>query len=257
MEMIEDGADNEQVLSETGQAVGVVDVSFSVREAETLVVMGLSGSAKFTLIRYIDRLVEPTQGRVWIDDDEVTALDAEALRTLRRDRLSMVFQNFALFPHMTILDNVAYGLRVQDVEPFNAHDLLIRTEVQDELLGMEAKLQKTIIFITHDLDESLKMGDRIVLMKDGRVIQIGTAEEILREPSTTYVENFVENVDVTEVLSATDIMKACTHRGLPKGRPPHCPPQARASGTLGYLRCYEAGKLPRPSRCRCALRCGK
>lgn len=272
MKLIEEGADNEQILSETGQAVGVVDVSFSVREAETLVVMGLSGSGKSTLIRCINRLVEPTRGRIWIDDDEVTALDAEGLRTLRRDRLSMVFQNFALFPHMTILDNVAYGLRVQSVEPderherarqtletvglkgwetsypaqmsggmkqrvglaralttdpdvllmdepFSALDPLIRTEVQDELLAMEAKLQKTIIFITHDLDEALKMGDRIVLMKDGRVIQIGTAEEILREPSTTYVKNFVENVDVTKVLAAEDIMKPARTVAYPHDGP--------------------------------------
>ncbi|NBC29193.1 MAG: betaine/proline/choline family ABC transporter ATP-binding protein [Spirochaetes bacterium] len=260
LKMIEDGHDNAKILSETGQAVGVVDASFDVKEGETVVVMGLSGSGKSTLIRCINRLITPTSGKVWIDDTEVTALDDEELRMLRRDRLSMVFQHFALFPHMTIIENVAYGLRIQGVglekrndaalqalesvglrgwednlpehmsggmkqrvglaralatdpdillmdEPFSALDPLIRTEVQDELLAMEEKLQKTIIFITHDLDEALKMGDRIVLMKDGRMVQIGTSEQILTEPANEYVRNFVEDVDVTKVLNAEDIMK--------------------------------------------------
>lgn len=272
LEMISEGHDNAQILSETGQAVGVVDASFDVREGEVLVVMGLSGSGKSTLIRCINRLVEPTSGRVWVDDDEVTAMDKEALRNIRRDRMSMVFQHFALFPHMTILENVAYGLRIQGVEvdqrneaaadalqtvglegwedslpeqmsggmkqrvglaralatnpdillmdePFSALDPLIRTEVQDELLAMEEKLQKTIIFITHDLDEALKMGDRIVLMKDGRVVQIGNSEEILTEPANQYVSNFVENVDVTKVLEASDIMKPAGTVAYPKDGP--------------------------------------
>jgi glycine betaine/proline transport system ATP-binding protein len=272
LKMIEEGYDNAQILSETGQAVGVVDASFDVNEGETVVVMGLSGSGKSTLIRCINRLVPPTKGKVWIDDTEVTSLDDEGLRTLRRDRLSMVFQHFALFPHMTILENVAYGLRIQGVEiqdrndaavkalesvglsgwedslpehmsggmkqrvglaralatdpdillmdePFSALDPLIRTEVQDELLAMEEKLQKTIIFITHDLDEALKMGDRIVLMKDGRVVQIGTSEQILTAPANEYVRNFVEDVDVTKVLNAEDIMKPAKTVAYPKDGP--------------------------------------
>jgi glycine betaine/proline transport system ATP-binding protein len=243
-----------------------------VKEGEILVVMGLSGSGKSTLVRCLNRLIEPSAGKVVVDGEDVTQLDEDELRRFRQKHLSMVFQNFALFPHMTILANVAYGLRIQGVEeserhrraaqtletvglkgwedsfpqqmsggmkqrvglaralttdpdvllmdePFSALDPLIRTEVQDELLAMEAELQKTIIFITHDLDEALKMGDRIVLMKDGRVIQIGTAEEILREPSTTYVENFVENVDVTKVLSAADIMKPARTVAYPKDGP--------------------------------------
>ncbi|MGM0674765.1 MAG: quaternary amine ABC transporter ATP-binding protein [Spirochaetota bacterium] len=259
LDMIEQGYDNATIHSETGQTVGVIDAGFDVKEGEVLVVMGLSGSGKSTLIRCINRLVEPTAGHVWVDDDEVTAMDSEELRNIRRDRMSMVFQHFALFPHMTIIENVAYGLRIQGVEeqkrystaadalqtvglegwedslpeqmsggmkqrvglaralatdpdvllmdePFSALDPLIRTEVQDELLAMEEKLRKTIIFITHDLDEALKMGDRIVLMKDGRVVQVGNSEEILTKPANEYVRNFVEDVDVTKVLTAGDIM---------------------------------------------------
>jgi glycine betaine/proline transport system ATP-binding protein len=272
LKMIDEGYDNARIMAETGQAVGVVDASFDVKEGETLVVMGLSGSGKSTLIRCINRLIEPTKGRVLIDNEDVTGLDKEGLRTLRRDRLSMVFQHFALFPHMTIAENVAYGLRIKGVEesqrhaqalealqtvglqgwedslpehmsggmkqrvglaralatdpdvllmdePFSALDPLIRTEVQDELLAMEEKLQKTIIFITHDLDEALKMGDRIVLMKDGRVVQIGSSEQILTQPANEYVRNFVEDVDVTKVLTAGDIMKPLKAVAYPKDGP--------------------------------------
>jgi glycine betaine/proline transport system ATP-binding protein len=288
LKMISEGYDNAQILSETGQAVGVVDASFDVKEGEVLVVMGLSGSGKSTLIRCINRLVEPTSGRVWVDDDEITGMDSETLRNTRRDRMSMVFQHFALFPHMTILENVAYGLRIQGVElqerndrgaealqtvglegweqslpehmsggmkqrvglaralatdpdillmdePFSALDPLIRTEVQDELLAMEEKLKKTIIFITHDLDEALKMGDRIVLMKDGRVVQVGNSEEILTAPANEYVRNFVENVDVTKVLVASDIMKAPGTVAYPKDGPATALHRIRRAGLSGIF----------------------
>lgn len=296
LDMLAEGYDNAQILSETGQAVGVVNASFDVYEGETLVVMGLSGSGKSTLIRCINRLIEPTRGVVRVDDDEITKLDKEELRRVRRDKLAMVFQHFALFPHMTILENVAYGLRVQGVElaerqktaadaletvglsgwedslpehmsggmkqrvglaralatdpdvllmdePFSALDPLIRTEVQDELLAMEEKLQKTIIFITHDLDEALKMGDRIVLMKDGRVVQVGSSEEILSKPANEYVSNFVENVDVTKVLSASDIMKPVRAVVYPKDGPRTALHRMERAGLSGIFVTSRDGKF--------------
>ncbi len=248
-----------EILEETGCAVGVFDASFEVYEGETLVIMGLSGSGKSTLIRCINRLHEPTNGRIIVDGTDVRGLSDDALRKFRQEKFGMVFQRFALLPHKSILENAAFGLELQKVdvgtrhqkarealklvglegwesvypaqlsggmqqrvglaralavdtdillmdEAFSALDPLIRADMQDELLALEDRVQKTIIFITHDLDEALKIGDRIVLMKDARIVQIGTPEEILKTPSTRYVERFVENVDMTKVLSARDVM---------------------------------------------------
>ncbi len=256
---LENGIPNNQILEKTGCAIGVNDATFEVYEGETLVVMGLSGSGKSTLLRCINRLHEPTAGKVFVNDVEVTALKPDDLRKFRQQNFGMVFQRFALLPHKTVLDNAAFGLELQGMdenarndramraleqvglkgwadvfpsqlsggmqqrvglaralavetdillmdEAFSALDPLIRAEMQDELIALESEVQKTILFITHDLDEALKLGDRIVMMKDARIVQIGTPEEILREPATEYVERFVENVDMTKILSAGDVM---------------------------------------------------
>jgi glycine betaine/proline transport system ATP-binding protein len=259
LKLLEEGLSKEEILAKTGDTVGVSNVSFEVEEGEILVVMGLSGSGKSTLIRLINRLIEPTSGKVFLEDQEVTSLSPEDLRVLRQKRLSMVFQNFALFPHMTVLENTAFGLTLKGMdiqkrnelsmraleqvglkgwedknpselsggmqqrvglaralamdtdimlmdEAFSALDPLIRRDMQDELLTLQEKLKKTILFISHDLDEALKLGDRIVLMKDGAVIQIGTGEEILENPATEYVKKFVEDVDKTKVITASSVM---------------------------------------------------
>ncbi|NLL20644.1 MAG: glycine betaine/L-proline ABC transporter ATP-binding protein [Firmicutes bacterium] len=256
---LQSGWSKEKLLRQTGHTVGIHNVSFSVEQGEIFVVMGLSGSGKSTLIRCINRLIEPTDGEIYIDGENVTALSLDKLRLVRQKKLAMVFQRFALFPHRTILQNVAYGLEIQGVnksareekayavletvglkewsavypeqlsggmqqrvglaralavdpdillmdEPFSALDPLIRKEMQEELMELQGKVQKTIIFITHDLDEALKLGDSIAIMKDGVIDQIGTPEEILTNPATEYVANFVNDVDRSRILKAENIM---------------------------------------------------
>jgi len=260
VQMLQNGADKEELLSKTNNVVGLNNVSFSVKSGEIFVIMGLSGSGKSTLIRCLNRLIEPTSGEIYIDGENITKMDHNQLLQLRRKKMSMVFQSFALFPHLTVLENVAYGLKVQDInhqerkekakkaleivglqgwgdsypqqlsggmcqrvglaralandpdillmdEAFSALDPLIRGEMQDELIDIHHKMGKTIVFITHDLDEALKLGDRIALMKDGEIVQIGSPEEILTTPATDYVARFVENVDKTKVLTAMHVMK--------------------------------------------------
>lgn len=272
LQMLSEGVAKKDIFDKTGNAVGVVDASFDVYRNETLVVMGLSGSGKSTLLRCINRLIEPTSGKIIIDDVDVTELTEDELREFRRKKFGMVFQKFALLPHRTVLENTVFGLEIQGMdeeirnekgrealelvglggwenaypeqlsggmqqrvglaralavdpdillmdEAFSALDPLIRTEMQDELIALEDKVKKTILFITHDLDEALKMGDRIVLMKDGAIVQIGTPEEILMNPSTKYVERFVENVDMTKVLSAQDVMVKASTITMPKDGP--------------------------------------
>ena len=269
---LKNGMPKNEILEKTGCAIGVHDASFEVYEGETLVVMGLSGSGKSTLLRCINRLHEPTNGKVIINDVDVTALKPDELRKFRQKNFGMVFQRFALLPHKTVLENAAFGLELQGLdekersdkamraleqvglkgwanvfpgqlsggmqqrvglaralavetdillmdEAFSALDPLIRAEMQDELIALEHEVQKTILFITHDLDEALKLGDRIVMMKDARIVQIGTPEEILREPATEYVERFVENVDMTKILSAGDVMVRAHTITYPKDGP--------------------------------------
>ena len=259
LEMIRANKSKTEILEKTGATVGVYDVNFEVEEGEIFVIMGLSGSGKSTLIRLLNRLIEPTSGNIYIDGQDISSLDKEGLRELRRNKMSMVFQNFGLFPHRTILENTEYGLEIRGVpkeerqakaekalenssliafkdqlpsqlsggmqqrvglaralandpeillmdEAFSALDPLIRREMQDELLDLQENVKKTIIFITHDLNEALRIGDRIALMKDGQIMQIGTGEEILTNPANEYVRTFVEDVDRSKVLTAQNIM---------------------------------------------------
>lgn len=258
--LLDEGYSKDEILEKTGNTVGVNRASFDVEEGEIFVIMGLSGSGKSTLVRLINRLIEPTEGSVLIDGDDLAKVDSKTLRNVRREKLSMVFQRFALFPHRTILENAEFGLEVQGLdkekrknkaqeslemvglgqninhfprqlsggmqqrvglaralandpevllmdEAFSALDPLIRKEMQDELLELQVTMKKTILFITHDLDEALRIGDRIALMKDGRIVQIGTPEEILVNPANEYVEKFVEDVDRSKILSAENVMK--------------------------------------------------
>lgn len=257
--LLQQGESKETLLKKHKHSVGVNDASFAVEEGEIFVVMGLSGSGKSTLIRCLNRLIEPTAGQVLIDGQDILGCDAEKLRNIRRKKIAMVFQNFALLPHRTVVDNVAFGLEIQkedeatrrktamemlevvglrgyensypsqlsggmqqrvglaralatspDVllmdEAFSALDPLIRKGMQNELLSLQRRLKKTIIFITHDLDEALKLGDRIAIMKDGVIVQVGTPEEILSKPADDYVRQFVQGVNRTKVLTASSIM---------------------------------------------------
>lgn len=258
--LLKDGASKDEILKKTSQGVGVNNASFSVEEGEIVVVMGLSGSGKSTLVRCINRLIEPTAGRVVVDGVDVRELDVQGLRRLRQEKLGMVFQNFALFPHRTVCRNTEYGLEIQGMGPderrekamnalslvglagwedayprqlsggmqqrvglaralaldpdillmdeaFSALDPLIRRDMQDELINLQDTMKKTILFISHDLDEALKLGCRIVLMKDGAIVQVGTPEDILTNPANDYVARFVEDVDITKVLTAEMVMK--------------------------------------------------
>lgn len=255
---LKDGATRGEV-SGLGTAA-VIDASLSVRRGEIFVVMGLSGSGKSTLIRLLNGLLEPTAGQVAVMGTTITGLTGKRLRDVRRRHISMVFQHFALLPHRTVLDNIAYGLEVQGVpvadrratatemldlvglsgwgeklpgelsggmqqrvglgralaadtdvllmdEAFSALDPLIRREMQEQLLELQAKLGKTIVFITHDLNEAMFLGDRIAVMRDGRIVQTGTPEEILTDPATDYVASFVQDVDRARVLTAASVME--------------------------------------------------
>lgn len=259
LKMLADNHSKQEILVKTGHTVGVNNVSFEVEEGETFVIMGLSGSGKSTLIRCLNRLIDPTSGSIHVNDKDVTKMDKHQLGDLRRGKISMVFQSFAIFPHRTVLENTAYGLKVSGVsederlktaaqtlklvglseykdqypsqlsggmqqrvglaralatdpeillmdEAFSALDPLIRKEMQTELMQLQTDMEKTIIFITHDLDEALRIGDRIALMKDGEIIQIGTPEEIMISPETEYVKKFVEDVDRSRILTAEMIM---------------------------------------------------
>jgi len=257
---LQEGASKDDILRETGHVVGMADVSFTVGEGEIFMVMGLSGSGKSTLIRCINRLITPTAGDVYVDDEEISRLPYSRLKEIRRTKLAMVFQHFGLFPHRTVIQNVEYGLKIQGIpsrqrheramnaldqvglkgwenrfpgdlsggmqqrvglarglatdpevllmdEPFSALDPLIRREMQDELLQLQQTMKKTIIFITHDLSEALKMGDHVAIMKDGRIVQLGTPEDIVDNPADDYVTAFTQDVDRGRVISVGSIMR--------------------------------------------------
>jgi glycine betaine/proline transport system ATP-binding protein len=255
---LKDGATRDEVAA--GGTAAVIDASFSVKEGEIFVVMGLSGSGKSTLIRLLNGLLEPTSGDVEVMGTPIAGIPGKKLREVRQKHVSMVFQHFALLPHRTVLDNLGYGLEVQGVpaaerreraekvldlvglsgwggklpgelsggmqqrvglgralaadtdvllmdEAFSALDPLIRREMQEQLIELQSQLGKTIVFITHDLNEAMFLGDRIAVMRDGRVVQIGTPEEILTDPANDYVESFVQDVDRARVLTAASVME--------------------------------------------------
>ncbi|MFF2445591.1 glycine betaine/L-proline ABC transporter ATP-binding protein [Neobacillus sp. NPDC058068] len=270
IDLLKQGKTKKEILKATGQTVGVKNVSFEIYPGEIFVIMGLSGSGKSTLIRMFNRLIEPTIGEILIENEDIVKMSEARLRKVRQKKISMVFQNFALFPHKTIVENTEYGLEIQKVpveqrrkralsalevvglkgyenqlpkqlsggmqqrvglaralasdtdvilmdEAFSALDPLIRKDMQDELLDIQEKYKKTIIFITHDLDEALRIGDRVALMKDGSIIQLGTPEQILMNPANEFVEKFVEDVDLAKILTASHVMKRAEKIGVDRG----------------------------------------
>jgi len=257
--LLERGVSKDEIMARTGHTIGLQNISLAVEAGETFVIMGLSGSGKSTLVRCLNQLIKPTSGEILVNGQDVLKFNKKELQKLRRHQMSMVFQQFALLPHRTILENVAYGLEIRGVptterrakalhwietvglkgwekkfptqlsggmqqrvgiaralctdpeillmdEPFGALDPLIRREMQNELVDLQSRLHKTIIFITHDLDEALRLGDRIAILKDGLVVQIGTPEEILTQPVNDYVRDFIRDVNRMRVLSARSVM---------------------------------------------------
>jgi len=260
LELLRQGVDKDKIFDRTGQTVGVCDASFSINAGEIFVIMGLSGSGKSTLVRLLNRLIEPSAGQVLVDGRDIAAMNDEELLQLRRKDMSMVFQSFALMPHLTIMQNAAFGLDLAGTasaererralealdqvglkawansypdelsggmqqrvglaralandpsvmlmdEAFSALDPLIRSEMQDELLKLQENSSRTIIFISHDLDEAMRIGDRIAIMEGGRVVQVGTPDDILRNPSDDYVRAFFRGVDIATVFKAADIAR--------------------------------------------------
>ncbi len=254
------GLSKDEVQRQSGHVVGLKDVNFKVTRGEIFVVMGLSGSGKSTALRTVNKLHDITNGEVIVDGVNVQELSGPSLQKFRREKMGMVFQHFALFPHRNVIDNTGYGLKVQKVpkserdeaalkalslvgleayaynatselsggmqqrvglarglasdpdillmdEAFSALDPLIRRQMQDEMMEIQNELKKTILFITHDLNEALRIGDRVCIMKDGAVVQIGTPEEILTQPATGYVAEFVQDVDQGRVIQVHEIMQ--------------------------------------------------
>ena len=258
-ELSQGGMHKDEVQRQTGHVVGITDVSFEVKKGEIFVVMGLSGSGKSTAIRTVNKLHDVTHGRVVVEGTDVQQLEGPALQQFRREKMGMVFQHFALFPHRNIIDNTSYGLKVQGMEKkerrkkamqalsmvgleayafnavrelsggmqqrvglaralcsdpdillmdeaFSALDPLIRRQMQDELLAIQEKLHKTILFVTHDLNEALRICNRVCVLRDGYVVQIGTAEEILTQPADGYVAEFVQDVDQGRVIDVASMV---------------------------------------------------
>ncbi len=265
MHKVHEGLNKDEFMGETGHVLGLRDINLEIKKGEVFVIMGLSGSGKSTLIRHFNRLIDPTEGAIFVDEIDILHLSQKELEQFRRHKMSMVFQNFGLLPHRTILENVAFGLTIQKVskekrdkkarewletvglegyenqypsqlsggqqqrvglaralctdseillmdEAFSALDPLIRSGMQDQLIELQGKLQKTIIFITHDLDEALRLGDRIAILKDGELSQVGRPEEILLEPADDYVEAFVRDVNRARVLSVDVVMQPPVNR---------------------------------------------
>ena len=259
LRMLKEGKSKNEILKATGCTVAVKDANLDIHEGEFFVIMGLSGSGKSTLLRCINRLIKPTKGQILINGKDITTASDKELLDMRRHEISMVFQNFGLLPHRSVLSNIAFGLELQGVpkqerekkamksmeivglkgyqnqmvgqlsggmqqrvglaralannpevllmdEAFSALDPLIRVQMQDEMLAIQSKMKKTIIFITHDLNEAIKLGDRIAIMRDGEIVQVGTSEEILTEPANDYVARFVENVDRSKIVTSGSIM---------------------------------------------------
>lgn len=263
------GREKSEIFKKTASTVAVADASLDIYEGEIFVVMGLSGSGKSTLVRLLNRLIEPTGGQVLIDGEDVVAMSEARLREVRRQKISMVFQSFALMPHLNTLQNAAFGLDLAGIpeqerlqkaqaaldqvglgaygksypdelsggmrqrvglaralandpsillmdEAFSALDPLIRTEMQDELIHLQAQKKRTIVFISHDLDEAIRIGNRIAIMQDGRVVQVGTPDEILKQPANDYVRSFFKEVDISHVYTAGDLAKRTQLTFMPR-----------------------------------------
>ena len=259
LEHVRAGMTKAELMDLHNHALGLKDISLDIPAKKIQVIMGLSGSGKSTLIRHFNRLIEPTDGEIWVDGENVLEMDAASLRDLRRFKMSMVFQKFGLLPHRTVLENAEYGLEIQGVpekdrheralhwlervglqgfedqypnqlsggqqqrvglaralatdadillmdEAFSALDPLIRTEMQQILLELQEELHKTIVFITHDLDEALTIGDRIAILRDGEVIQSGDPQNILMKPEDDYITDFIKDVNRAKVVRARSIM---------------------------------------------------
>ena len=259
MEQVRNGVSKQDLLEKHSHVLGLRDINIDIPEKGISVIMGLSGSGKSTLIRHINRLIEPTEGQVVIDDIDILGMSIEELRTFRRNKASMVFQKFALFPHRTVMQNTAYGLTIQKIaekeaiersqhwiervglsgfenhypaqlsggmqqrvglaralttdaeillmdEAFSALDPLIRTDMQGILLDLQAELNKTIVFITHDLDEALRIGDGITILRDGEIIQQGSPQDIVMKPADDYIADFIKDVNRSRVLQVRSIM---------------------------------------------------
>lgn len=257
--MMKEGSNKEEVYQKTGVTVALWDVSFEVKRGEIFVIIGLSGSGKSTLVRCFNRLHRPTSGTILYNGTDIDKLGKKDLLDHRRNKISMVFQNFGLMSHRNVIDNVAYGLEVKNVakaqreqiaheminmvglhgqdrqpiaslsggmkqrvglaralandpevllmdEPFSALDPIVRRDMQFELISIQRKLEKTVIFITHDINEAFKLGDTVAIMRDGKVIQIDTPENMSTHPADDYVRRFIDSVDKTKVLSARNIM---------------------------------------------------
>ena len=269
LEHIKNGVGKDELLSKYSHVLGLQDINLNVQEKSIQVIMGLSGSGKSTLIRHINRLIEPTAGKITVEDQDVMSYGKNALRNFRRQKTAMVFQRFALMPHMTVIKNVSLGLDMQGIKPeetkeqasrwiekvglngyeekypqhlsggmqqrvglaraltndadillmdeaFSALDPLIRKDMQDILLALQSELHKTVVFITHDLDEALKIGDRIAILKDGKMDQDDLPADILLNPKTDYVRKFVEDVNRSRVLKAKHIMQKLNGEDIPK-----------------------------------------
>ena len=284
----ERGLTKAEVLSEFNAVVGVADVSFSINRGEIFCVMGLSGSGKSTLVRHFNRLLEPTAGKIEIEGIDVMALRQKDLQRFRNQKIGMVFQNFALMPHRSVLDNVAMPLEIRQLaknermrqaaaildivelgawgskfahelsggmqqrvglaralaanpdvllmdEPFSALDPLIRRQLQDEFIRLSKILKKTTVFITHDLDEAVRIGDRIAIMRDGKMVQVGTAEDIVVHPADDYVSDFVAGISRLKVVHAHAVMQSLAEHIAARGPVPANAPRVNESETLSNL----------------------
>lgn len=259
MKRVQKGMGKNELLEATGHVLGISDICLEIKKNKVQVIMGLSGSGKSTLIRLINRLIEPTAGQILIDSEDILSMHSVALREMRRNKISMVFQSFALFPHRTVIENTGYGLEVQgesrqnirkaalrwidrvglsgyedyypaqlsggmrqrvglaralttdaDIllmdEAFSALDPLIKTEMQDILLDLQEELKKTIVFITHDLDEALRIGDNIAILRDGEIIQTDDPQKILLAPADSYIADFMKDINRARILRVQSIM---------------------------------------------------
>ncbi|PHM29828.1 glycine betaine/L-proline ABC transporter ATP-binding protein ProV [Xenorhabdus budapestensis] len=260
IKLLESNYNKAEIFKKTGMAVGVQNANLVIKEGEMFVIMGLSGSGKSTLVRLLNRLIEPTKGQVIIDGQDISIISDIQLREIRRNKISMVFQSFALMPHLNVVENVAFGMELTGIpkeirqykalealkqvnlknyamsypdelsggmqqriglaralannpdillmdEAFSALDPLIRAEMQDELLRLQGQHQRTIIFISHDLDEAIRIGDRIAIMQEGIIVQVGTPDEILNNPANDYVKAFFRGVNISHVFSAKDVAR--------------------------------------------------